>query len=144
MPMIVVTGGDSFVPSGMNKVAPVFQLSNVMTEVPGWTADPGSPGSTLSNNALRNQGIKAAATITANLVFSGAQSATTIQQARIFVNGNAVGNLASVTGASGTLVCTATVPLADADLVTVQATGNATLGAWNAAIQVAGTTVRIT
>lgn len=143
MPMIVVTGGDSFVPSGMNKVAPAQQLATTLTEIAGWTADPSSPGSTLSGNGLRNQGAKTAATITATLVFSGAQSATTVQQARIFVNGNAVGSVASVTGASGTLIATATVPLVDADLVTVQASGNASLSAWNASIQVAGTTVRI-
>ncbi|MFF2553439.1 hypothetical protein ACFVUS_20745 [Nocardia sp. NPDC058058] len=143
MPMIVVTGGDSFVPSGMNKVAPAQPLTNSMTEIPGWTADPGSPGSLLSGNALRNQGSRAAATITANLVFSGAQSATTTHQARIFVNGIGVGNTPSVTAAAGTLVATATLPLADGDLVTVQATGNATLSAWNASIQVAGSTVRI-
>ncbi|MRH86174.1 hypothetical protein GFY24_01620 [Nocardia sp. SYP-A9097] len=144
MPVIVVTGGDSFLPSSMNKSG-TLPIPLSYADVTGWTADTaGYPGSTLSGNGLRNQGAKLAATITATLVFSGGNSGSLIQQAKIMVNNVAVGAPGSATGASGTLIATATTSLVDGDIVTVQAVCNAGLAAWASTIQVAGSSLRIT
>lgn len=138
MPLMVVTGGESFLPSGMAKNG-TQKMSGSWADVPNWTAD---PGSTLSGNGLRVQGSTVSATITATLPFSGGSGTGPTQQARILVNNNIVGTGAQVVAASGTLIATATLALSDGDVVTVQAICTAQLAGWESTIAATGT-VRI-
>ncbi|WP_282777270.1 hypothetical protein [Nocardia sp. CC201C] len=144
MPMIVVTGGESFMPSGMNKNG-TQKLTGSWTEITGWTADTDNyPGSTLSGNGLRAQGSKPNASVNATLAFSGASGTGPTQQARILVNGTVVATGQQLIGASGTLTASATVALNEGDVITVQAFGTAQLSGWESTISAAGSHVRIT
>ncbi|MEV6068406.1 hypothetical protein AB0L82_17780 [Nocardia sp. NPDC052001] len=146
MALIVVSGAGSFAPSGMTKSGSSQKLTGSYAEITNWTADTtGYPGSTLSGNGVRSQGANTAAVLTASLPFSGGGSSTNSQQARLFVNGVAAGSPGpSVNGTSGTLTATATVNLADGDVVTVQAYCNPQLTGWEPNIQTgAATFVRI-
>lgn len=147
MPLIIVPGAGSFNPSSMTKSGAAQKLTSTFADIVTWIADTtGYPGSTLSGNGLRNQGGNAAATVTATLPFSGGGGGGGTQQAQLAVNGIPVVPAGAViTGTSGTLSVTATLKLADGDVVTVQAQCTAQLTGWESSIQTgAGTFVRIT
>lgn len=144
MSLIVVTGAETALPSGMTKNG-TLKLTNGWADITAWTADTtGYPGSELSGNGLRVQGGKTAATVTVALPFSGGTNAPT-QQARIMVNGNFIANGSQVAGVSGTLTASASLALADGDVVTVQAICTAQWAGWESTISAgSGTYVRIT
>lgn len=144
MPFIVVSPAQQFAISGMDKNA-TEKMKVDFAVVPGWIADPDYPGSAVVNNTgLRVQSAKTSATITARLPFSDG-SGTIRSQARLLLNGNQVGIGTEVPGTSGVLDVSATVTVAEGDVVTVEARAVAQLANWTPTITPgADTYVRVT
>ncbi|WP_040801286.1 hypothetical protein [Nocardia higoensis] len=114
--------------------------------VPGWVADSAYPGSTVVGEGLRVSADKVAATITANLVFSGGTSTggSLVQKIRLLVDGVSVVEGPTVTGTSGVLLATVTGDVVEGSVITVETATNAGLSGWAPSINASGSYVRIT
>lgn len=148
MPFVIVGGGAPFVPTSMNKngayTMQIGTTANPWWPVPGWAADSAYPGSTVVGEGLRVSADKVAATITANLVFSGGDAASNTQKARLLVDGVPVVEGPTVTGTSGVLIATVSRDVVEGSIITVEAVAEAGLAAWVPSVTASGSYVRIT
>ncbi|WP_431954006.1 hypothetical protein [Nocardia lijiangensis] len=114
------------------------------TVVPGWIADTSNyPGSVVSGGGLQAQSSNGSAQLTCAVVFAGGAFSGNYQ-ARLRVGTTVVATSAVVSGTSGTLTASATVPVSAGDVVTVE-TQTSVEDTWRATVSGgAGTYVRIT
>ncbi|MGW6725048.1 hypothetical protein ACWF9G_04000 [Nocardia sp. NPDC055029] len=113
------------------------------TVVPGWIADTANyPGSAVSSNGLQTQSSDGGAQLVCAVVFAGGAMSGSYQ-ARLRVGSVVVATGAAVSGTSGTLTVSATVPVNAGDVVTVE-TQTSVQAAWRASVSGgAGTYVRV-
>ncbi|MEV6657223.1 hypothetical protein [Nocardia fluminea] len=130
----VFAGIGAMLPAGMTKDgASSMGDTTEWTVVPLWTADATNyPGSVVSGGGLQVQSSNGGAQLTCALVFAGGALAGNYQ-ARLRVGTTVVATGAVVSGTSGTMTVSATVPVSAGDIVMVE-TQTSVQGSWRATV----------
>ncbi|MEV6358798.1 hypothetical protein [Nocardia asteroides] len=135
-----VVATPSFAPSGMIKSTPAWtQLTDSWTNVAAWAADTGAyPGSTINTDGVVAQTAKAAATLSASVVFTAAAAVVVNVTLRLTVNGSVVATgTATAIPASGSAAVNVSVvrTISAGDIVRVQAMSNTMMSLYNPTAQ---------
>ncbi|MFC9662931.1 hypothetical protein ACFVJ5_22065 [Nocardia sp. NPDC127606] len=129
----------SFSPAGMTKSSAWTQMTDKQTNVTGWAADTATyPGSAVQSDGIVAQSAKAAATLSASIVFTAAAAVSVNVTLQLTVN-NAVVATGTATAVpssgSGTVSVSTVRAIAAGDVVRVQAMGNQFLAQFNPTAQ---------
>ncbi|MEU4648147.1 MULTISPECIES: hypothetical protein [Nocardia] len=129
----------SFSPAGMTKSSAWTQMTDKQTNVTGWAADTGTyPGSAVQSDGVVAQSAKAAATLSASIVFTAAAAVSVNVTLQLTVNNVVVatGTATAVPSSGSATVSVSTVrAIAAGDVVRVQAMGNQFLAQFNPTAQ---------